>query len=221
MSSIVNYLIQVDLYLTEVLSSHSYTANLIVTPASKLITELIIITFVFVLSYESIYWSGIYLNLWEYHAKDIFKEIPVHCAHVYVRLNLVSKDNMDKLQNYYNDKKKSKLSTLYWRELNKLGDEIFLLDKFVKYHFEFSPEDFEMNDEPEYGSTIHHLRTKILRLFNESEIYAKYNGDKFVDPSSVLVFNTKNDELTAKFDKKYLVHCNIETGNIVDCIIVV
>lgn len=137
-------------------------------------------TFIGLLSYEIIYWSGIYLNVWEYHAKDVFTEVPIHCAHVNIRLNIINRSSESQLKEYYDIKNKSRYhNILYWKQLNDLSEGLFKLNKFVKYYFEFSPDDFEMNKEPEFGSTVLHLRAKILKLFNESELYRNYEKPMF------------------------------------------
>ncbi|KAK6463508.1 hypothetical protein DFJ63DRAFT_335041 [Scheffersomyces coipomensis] len=175
---LLNALEQFDTYSTQLLASNRLTSSLIITPLSKFITQFLIISFIGLISYETLYWSGIYLNVWEYHAKDIFKEIPIHCAHVYVRLNLIDQADEDKLNQYYQLKRKYHILKLldlnHWNNLNQTSQELFKLNRFVKYHFEFSPEDFEMNQDPEYGSNIGHLRQKVLNLFNESDIYNAY-----------------------------------------------
>ena len=205
--------------LTEFLESYSFTSNLILTPTSKFITETLIVLFFIVLSYETIYWTGIYLNLWEYHAKDIFTEVPIHCAHVYVRLNVISAKDMDQLEKYYSLKQHSKFNILKWNELNQLGSGLFKLRKFIKYHFEFSPEDFEMNENPEFGSTVIHLRRKILQLFENSKIYKEFHDKEYKD-RDVLIFNKYDKEIDHQLDSCYLSKCDIETGNVIDCIII-
>ena len=118
------------------------------TPTNKFITESLIVLFFIVLSYETIYWTGIHLNLSEYHAEDISTDIPIHCAHVYFRLNVISDKDLDQLEKYYSLKQHSTFNILKWNELNQLGSSLFKLRKFIRYHFEFSPEDFEMNENP-------------------------------------------------------------------------
>lgn len=205
--------------LTSFLESYSFTSNLILTPTSKFITETLIVLFIIVLTYETIYWSGIYLNLWEYHAKDIFTEVPIHCAHVYFRLNVIDAKNLDQLEKYYALKQNSKYNILKWNELNQLGSSLFKLKKFIRYHFEFSPEDFEMNENPEFGSTVIHLRRKILQLFENSKIYKEFHDKEYRD-GDVLLFNKNDKEVDHKQDSCYLSKCNIETGNVIDCIII-
>ncbi|ODV77813.1 uncharacterized protein CANTADRAFT_91270 [Suhomyces tanzawaensis NRRL Y-17324] len=216
---LLDILIWTDNHLTTILSSTAYTSNLITTPISKFITEVLILAVVSVISYEVIYWSGIYLNLWEYHAKDIFTEVPIHCAHIYTRVNVVKKDDLVQLREYYALKHSSKFNLSAWNKLDNIGREIFKLKQFIKYHLEFSPEDFEMNDDPEYGSNVEHLRNRIAELVNNSDVLKKYLPSK-VDHRSVFIFNNCNDEVSTKENAQYLVKCHIETGNVIDCIIV-
>lgn len=214
-SELIRY---VDTQLTVLLSASNFTASLIITPTSKFITETLIVTFVLIFHYELIYWSGIYLGLWDYHAKHIFTEVPIHCAHTYIRINVISHEDVDKLRTYYQLKKDSKYNILNWNKLNQNGLDLFKLDKFVRYHLEFSPEDFESSPDPEYGSTVDNLRQRVLNLFNESHIYKEYHDPK-LSKENVLIFNNKDDEATD--DSNYLSKCNIETGNVCDCVIFV
>lgn len=217
---LIELLYRFDTYLTSRLEANSFTSNLLITPTSKFITEILVLTFIGLLSYEIIYWSGIYLNLWEYHAKDVFTEVPIHCAHVNIRLNIIDRTNEVRLKEYYDIKNKSRYhNLLYWKQLSDLNANLFGLNKFVKYYFEFSPDDFEMNKEPEFGSTILHLRNKILKLFNESELYRDYERDDVV-PNDVKIFNNQYKEVLIGENENYLSKCNIETGNTIDAIVV-
>ena len=217
---LIELLYRFDTYLTSRLEANSFTSNLLITPTSKFITEILVLTFIGLLSYEIIYWSGIYLNLWEYHAKDVFTEVPIHCAHVNIRLNIIDRTNEVRLKEYYDIKNKSRYhNLLYWKQLSDLNANLFRLNKFVKYYFEFSPDDFEMNKEPEFGSTILHLRNKILKLFNESELYRDYERDDVV-PNDVKIFNNQYKEVLIGENENYLSQCNIETGNTIDAIVV-
>lgn len=187
LSSLIGAFTEIEERLTTLLESRPFTATLIATPASKVITFIIIFSFIFLLTYETVYWLGIYLDLWEYHAKDIFTEVPVHCAHVYVRVNIVDQQNIDRLREYYLLKRKLKYQVLSWNQVNQLGSEVFKILKFIKYHFEFSPEDFEMNDEPEFGSTVKHLREKVGRLVNGSKLYSEFIDTDSTDHNGVAV----------------------------------
>ena len=145
-SAIIKLAYQYDQLLTSYLQSNSFTSNLLATPISKLITEFLIIVFIVLFSYETIYWSGIYLKLWDYHAKDIFTEVPIHCSHVYIRLNFVDSENIELLDQYYQLKSNSTilLSKFHdhfnfnvnfdlagdfnnWKKLNSLSREVFKL----------------------------------------------------------------------------------------------
>ncbi|RCK62540.1 hypothetical protein Cantr_09426 [Candida viswanathii] len=219
MSTPIELLYKYEKLLTEYLQSNSFTANLLITPVSKFITESLVIVFVLLLSYEIIYWSGIYLKLWDYHAKDIFGEVPIHCSHVYVRLNIIDSGNVDRLNNYYH--LKSTRNNFYnWKKINELSKDIFKLNKYIKYYFEFSPEDFEMNDEPEFGSTIEHLRNKILLLVRDSD-YLNQFSHKDLSIDDVKVYNNRYQEVEALENNNYLSKCHIETGNTIDVVIVI
>ncbi|KAI5965858.1 uncharacterized protein KGF55_001221 [Candida pseudojiufengensis] len=222
MTTIIELLYKFDKYLTNKLQKNSFTSNLLITPTSKFITEILIIIFLSLISYEIIYWSGIYLKIWEYHAKDIFTEIPIHCAHININLNLVKGDKIDQLNEYYFEKQNQiNFLNLLKQNSNKTKfQDLFEFSKFIKYYFEFSPDDFEMNKEPEFGSTILHLRKKILKLFNESEIYNDYNTNQ-INVNDVKIYNNLNHEVPIEENGNYLSKCNIETGNIIDVIIII
>lgn len=220
--ALVHCAIQADAEFARVLLRYAFTSTLVQNPISRVITECLFLAFVALFWYELLYWSGIYLGVWEYHAKDIFKEVPVHCAHVYVRLNIVKKSNLDRVRSYYQSKRGSTYNIFKWRELNEMGKEIFQLNQFVKYHFEFSPEDFEGNPEPEFGSTVKHLREKILETFLRSTIHEKYySGLNEISIADVFIFDNEAREVKQEEDMVYLSKTHIETGNVIDSIIFV
>lgn len=208
-----------DTHFVSAMSNHWFTQDLIQNPISRLISESFFILFVLLLTYETIYWSGISLGLWEYHAKDIFTEVPVHCAHVYIRVNFAKRSDIDSVRQYYQLKHNSAYNILNWKHLNDLGEQTFGLGQFVKYHFEFSPEDFEGNPEPEFGSTIEHLRKRILDTVHESTIYSDFKRGKSFTPESVFLTNNKSTEVGKDHDKTYLSKIDIETGNVIDAIV--
>lgn len=214
------YWLRFDEQFTSIMSSHWFTNDLIHNPVSRVISESFFILFVTLFAYESIYWSGISLGLWEYHAKDIFTEVPVHCAHVYVRVNFARKTDVDQVRQYYQLKRDSAYNILNWKHLTDLGQQTFGLKQFVKYHFEFSPEDFENNPEPEFGSTIEHLRQRVLDTVHESTIYSDFKNDtKTFTSESVFLTNNKSTEVGKDHDKTYLSKIDIETGNVIDAIV--
>lgn len=203
------------------LSQYEFGQVLVHNSVSKYITAVLFFLVIAIVSYETFYWSGIYLGLWEYHAQDIFKEVPIHCAHVYVRVNFTKKENEDKVRELYQIKKKNRYNVMEWTVPKSTEREMFLLKDFVKYHFEFSPEDFEENPDPEFGSTIEHLRKRVLTTVTTSPVYEKYLKDLTVTHNDVVVFNNKYDEVKKELDKAYLSKIHIETGNIIDCVVLI
>lgn len=214
------YVSEIDTVLVSWIKKSEFTSNLLSTEIGKYITEIIIISSFILLTYEVCYWSGIYMGLWEYHAKDIFTEIPVHCAHVYVRVNVCRKQHVKELEQFYVLKSNAKYNILYWSELTKIARKIFERKQFVKYHFEFGPDDYEMNEEPEYGSTIKHLRNKVLTMFQTSALFTEYQSDSLTD-DNILIYNRKDTKIDHDKDNEYLSKCYIETGNVIDCIVVI
>lgn len=212
------YFNKADEFLEGIIGSTHFTQNLLVTPSGRYISEFILVVTVLLSVYETIYWTGIYCGLWEYHAKDIFTEIPVHCAHVYVRLNIVKKENEDAMNEYYQVKQKSKYNPLNFNVITDIKDKAFERSDFIKYHFEFSPEDFEMNPEPEYGSTIEHLRNRVLNLFNDSDLYDEYKSRKLTK-SDIVIFARNSQKIGKEKDKEYLAKSGIETGDVIDCLV--
>lgn len=213
---LVNAVEIIDQQLTSIILSTTFTGNLLATSTSKLISEIFLLSFILLVGYETFYWLGIYLNLWEYHAKDIFTEIPIHCAHVYVRINVAPKDKIERVREYYS-LRQNRYNLISWTNSNQIGSQIFDFDQFVKYHFEFSPEDFEMNEEPEFGSTISHLRDKIKALVYQSDLYRDYKEKNL----EVMIFDNHNHEAGSDKNGQYLSKANIETGNVIDSIILV
>ncbi|ODV67618.1 hypothetical protein HYPBUDRAFT_108399 [Hyphopichia burtonii NRRL Y-1933] len=220
LDTIITWVKKYDETIVTWLSAHHFTSNLVTTRISVIISEILFASFVLLLSYETVYWSGIYLGLWEYHAKDIFTEVPVHCAHVYVRLNLIDSKDNEFLQQYYTLRQSSPFNVLNWTKTNQLAANLFKLPRFIKYHFEMSPEDFENNPEPEFGSTIEHLRGKILHLFNTSDFYRDFRkNSQSLSKHDVRIYNNKNIEVKEDQDLQYLSKVHIETGNVIDSVI--
>lgn len=221
MNPVFQWLEELDSSFVEMLNQHEFSQVLVHNAVSKYITEALFLIVSFIICYETLYWSGIYLGLWDYHAKDIFKEVPIHCAHVYVKINFAKRETRAKVRDLYDIKCKNRYNVLEWRAPKEPESRLFLLKDFVKYHFEFSPEDFEENPEPEYGSTVEHLRKRVLSTINSTSVYDKYLENAQLDPSNVLVFTSKHMEVTEDDDKKYLSKANIETGNLIECVVLV
>lgn len=204
---LLDYFHQFDEWFVSVFSENWYTSSLICTQTGKLITEIFAVLFVVTLSYETIYWSGIYLGLWEWHAKDIFPEVPVHCAHVYIRVN-ISRD-LAKVRELYHLKRTS----YNWLQIRAKEKEILQMPRYIKYHFEFSPEDFVNSEDPDWGCYVDHLRARLCTFINQSTYY-----DFSVAPEDIFLVNNEYAEVTN--EKEYLSKCGIETGNVIDCVLI-
>lgn len=221
LESIVHWLHVLDLRFEENLNQYEFSRVLVHNVVSKYITEALFLIVASIICFETLYWSGIYLGLWEYHAKDIFREIPIHCAHVYVKVNLAKESDGDKVRELFITKKSNRFNVFEWKAPKESEKKLFLMSKSVKYNFEFSPEDFEENPEPEFGSSLEHLRKKVLTTLSSSNVYEKYLRGKVLDPSRVLVFNNNHEEVKTEDNKKYLSKIGIETGNLIECIVLV
>lgn len=208
-----------DTQFIDIMSSHWFTYDLVHNPVSCFISECFVMLFVGLLAYESLYWLGISLGLWEYHAKDIFTEVPVHCAHVYVRVNFAPADSLDKVREYYRIKADSHYNILKWNSVNELGLLVFGLLQFVRYHFEFSPDDFENNPEPEFGSTVEHLREKIWKTVHDSKLYSEFKTGLPFDSDKIFLLNNRGVEVPIADGKRYLSKIHIETGNVIDAVV--
>lgn len=211
---------QADAWLVHVLESSSFTGQLITTPSGRVISEFLLVGFIFLLAYEVAYWSGIYLGLWEYHAKDIFTEVPIHCAHVYIRLNVVAQKEVEKLREYQQLQKESFFNVWSQKKARDIKRDIFKLPSSVQYHFEFSPEDYDSDLNPGYGSKIGHLRTKIVGLFLKSDFYRPFHC-KGLDEKNIVVFNSLRNEVKGDDDNSYLVKVHIQTGDVIDVFVTI
>lgn len=120
-------------------------------------------------------------------ASDDYAKKPVHCAHLYIEANVV----LDPPAN-------------------------LLLKSPLKYHIEFSPEDFEDCHDPELGSTLGFTRKKLYHLFKDSSIYKEMRHD--IDTfrvSDVKIFYNSG-ELKPADDATQLCLLGIETGFLLD-----
>ena len=84
------------------------------------------------------------------------------------------------------------LVTLTIGKVKFIESRSFQIAKFIKYYFEFSPEDFEMNEEPEFGSTIIHLRGRVLNLINDSEYLRQFNQSSGKNPITAATITKTN-----------------------------
>lgn len=90
-----------------------------------------------------------------------------------------------------------------------------MLKKPLRFHIEFTPEEWEIEKRPEFGCSLGVLRLKLYHLFKDSKFY-----DEFVDPSQdtftvsqgVRIFNRADEILPTNVDGIQLCFLKIETG---------
>lgn len=121
---------------------------------------------------------------------------PVHVAHLYVACAV-----LDKSKGYQP-----------------------VIDRPLRFHFEFSPEEFEGGRyRPEYGCSLKFLKTKIYHFFKDSELFEElikkgYKFDNFKISQNVHVFNPFDESLrSSKLDDLPLCFLKIETGDRLKC----
>lgn len=104
-------------------------------------------------------------------------------------------------------------------ECDVLRDGKSLLTKLIKYHIEFSPEEFENEKRVEFGAPLSLLRVKLYHLFKDSDFYNDFvteNG-QFSISENVEIYNTQNELLPMKYDTIQLCFLKIETNNTIKC----
>lgn len=84
------------------------------------------------------------------------------------------------------------------------------LAKPLKYHVEFSPEEYDDRN-PDLGSTLGFLRKKLYHLFKDSAIYDDIGQGRRFTLDNVDIYNNKGELITQ--DDKPLCLQNVETGN--------
>lgn len=100
----------------------------------------------------------------------------------------------------------------------KNGEE--LLSSPFKFHLEFSPEEYENERRPEFGCTLHVLRTKLYHLFKDTDIFHELTEGKtnnFTVSKSIQIHNTVGDVLPVSIDDVQLCFLKIQTGDKIKC----
>jgi hypothetical protein len=182
-------------YIFRVLSKTEFTSHLIASSSSRLVTAFLIYLGILLAVYETILHSGVALGLWKNPADEVFKEIPVHCAHVYVSINLVKKNE---------------------EETDDKGKPKFLLKYPIVYHFEFSPEEYAHE---EYGTDLKFIKSKVHDWFSTSEVYHHHKKEikEPVTVDDLTFFSKKGKELQG--DDEYLCDLDVGTGDTIFCVI--
>lgn len=129
----------------------------------------------------------------EFEAREKFFAKPVHVAHLYVECDVIRHDN-----------------------------DSLLLSKPLKFHIEFSPEEYEHEKRPEFGCKLSVLRRKLYHFFKETNIYNDLVEDKgddfqFTVSNNVTIYNRRGEPLPASVDSIQLCFLKIETGDTIKC----
>ncbi|TID13586.1 hypothetical protein CANINC_004848 [Pichia inconspicua] len=181
-------------YIVKPLTKYEFTSHLVAYPQSRFITIGLVYLGLLLAIYELGLNLGVKLGLWKNPAHEVFKEIPVHCAHVYVSINMIKEED-------------SKI---------KSGKPKYLLKYPIVYHFEFSPEEYAHE---EYGTDLKFLKSKVYDWFSSSEVFL-HNKDSIKKDLSIndLKFYNKKREILVG-DDEYLCDLGIATGETIFCLI--
>ena len=186
-------------YILSPFSKTEFTSHLIESSSSRFVTALLIYGGLLLAVYEIVLHTGVALNLWRNPADEVFKEIPVHCAHVYVSINLLKE---------IGDEKKEKGE-------EEAGKPSYLLKYPIVYHFEFSPDEYAHE---EYGTDLKFIRGKVHQWFLTSEVYHHHKNDIHDVQTEDLDFYDKKWKLL-QGEEQYLCHLGVDTGDTIYCVI--
>lgn len=100
-----------------------------------------------------------------------------------------------------------------------------IIDKAIKYTFEFTPEDFENSKySKDYGCDLYHLKLKIYHFFKDSKIYQElkekneFDLDSFTLSKSIFLYNPMDELMDSeKLNQLPLCFLKIETGDRLKC----
>lgn len=126
----------------------------------------------------------------EFEDREKFFAKPVHVAHLYVECQCIK----------------------------KVEDEP-LLEKPLLFHLEFTPEEYENEKRPEFGTQLRVLRKRLYHLFKDSHLFEDLVTDKenFAIGNNVRVFNSQDELLPVSTDDVQLCFLKIETGDRIKC----
>lgn len=181
-------------YIVKPLTKYEFTSHLVAYPQSRFVTIGLVYLGLLLAIYELGLNLGVMLGLWRNPAHEVFKEIPVHCAHVYVSINMIKEED-------------AKI---------KSGKPKYLLKYPIVYHFEFSPEEYAHE---EYGTDLKFLKSKVHEWFTSSEVFL-HNKDaikKDLSLEDFKFYNKKRKLLVG--DDEYLCDLGIDTGETIFCVI--
>ncbi|CAR25808.1 hypothetical protein ZYGR_0A03790 [Zygosaccharomyces rouxii] len=126
----------------------------------------------------------------EFEDKEKFFAKPVHVAHLYVECQCI-----------------------------RTIESQPLLEKPLLFHLEFSPEEYENEKRPEFGTRLRVLRKRLYHLFKDSHLFEELVTDrqKFAIGNNVRIFNSQNELLPVSTDDVQLCFLKIETGDKIKC----
>lgn len=104
-------------------------------------------------------------------------------------------------------------------ECNIVQNKQRLLSKPLKFHIEFSPEEFENERRPEFGCQLRILRRKLYHLFKDSTLYDDLvmDDNTFTVSNNVIIHNTLDEVLPSTIDDVQLCFLKMETGDKIKC----
>ncbi|AGO12718.1 AaceriADR247Wp [[Ashbya] aceris (nom. inval.)] len=127
----------------------------------------------------------------EFESREKFFAKPVHVAHLYVEC----------------------------RVLDSSAGERPIFDAFT-YHIEFSPEEYESELRPEFGTALRVLRRRLYHLFKDTDAYrdlAAKRQVQFTVSNGVRLYNSLDEVLPQEFDDVQLCFLKMETGDTIRC----
>lgn len=180
-----------DRYVVSAFQKTEFTAHLVEHLPSRIVTLTLVYGGLLLALYELVLNGGVYLGLWPHPADEVFEEIPVHCAHVYVSIRVM-------VDSEGSEDRKS------------------LLEHPIVYHFEFSPDEYAHED---YGTDLRFLRQKVHDWFMSSQVYYLHKGDMkdHITLEDVRLYNRRGVHL--QDEDAYLCDLDVNTGDTVICTI--
>ncbi|VEU22936.1 DEKNAAC104113 [Brettanomyces naardenensis] len=192
-------------YLVPVLQKYEHTSHLVSTPVSIFISGFFAWGVGILVIYEIINHIGISLGWWKPALP--MEDEPDHTAHVYVTLNMIPEQKIDPVKEILHEKGLDAVPTTHLE-----------LDFPIRYHFEFSPEDYA---DPVLGTHLRNLRERILEWFLSSQQYYlnKDNYNSELGAEHVFLFDREGNMLAK--DDEYLGNLGVNNGDTVNALVLV
>lgn len=94
-----------------------------------------------------------------------------------------------------------------------------ILEKPLRFHIEFSPEDYEDEKRPEFGCRLRLLRTKLYHFFKDTQLFQDLvdKPESFTVSEGVKIYNKMQEPLPCIIDDVQLCFLKIETGDTIKC----